>query len=141
MSTRKAIIVVGIVLLTIGLLIVLFVGGIVGLAFYSIGKSEAATTAKNFLRNNDRLKEEIGEVKDFGRFITGNINVQNNDGNATLNLKVIGERDTVNATVEMLYKNGREWRITTASFKNKAGQTVNLLNAYDALLVYPLLVA
>ncbi len=54
--------------------------------------------SKDFLRNNERLKQDIGEVKDFGSFVTGNININNGDGTAELNLKVIGERKEVNAS-------------------------------------------
>ena len=54
--------------------------------------SEAAETARTYLRTNEELKRDIGEVNDFGWFVTGNINTQNADGEATLNLKVIGEK-------------------------------------------------
>lgn len=132
MATRKILLIVGLLGLAIGLLVLLFVGGIIGVAFYSIGKSEAAETAKTFLRNNDVLKREIGEVRDFGWFVTGNINVQNSDGRATLRLKVIGEQRNVNATVEMIYSNGGEWHVTSAHFQNEQGRIVDLLNAYNA---------
>ncbi|HEY3026134.1 MAG TPA: cytochrome c oxidase assembly factor Coa1 family protein, partial [Pyrinomonadaceae bacterium] len=128
MTTKKLVIIISSVILVIGLLIALFVGAIVGTVFYSIGNSEAAATAKTFLRKNAILTRDIGEVKDFGSFITGNINVHNSDGDATLYLKVIGERQTVNATVSLMYRNGRDWRVTDASFKNSAGQTVDLIN-------------
>ncbi|HKZ81947.1 MAG TPA: cytochrome c oxidase assembly factor Coa1 family protein [Pyrinomonadaceae bacterium] len=137
MATRKILLIVGLLGLTIGLLVLLVVGGIIGLTFYSIGKSQAAETAKTFLRNNEILKKEIGEVRDFGWLVTGNINVQNNDGHATLRLKVIGEQRTVNATVEMMYSNGGEWRVTAAQFQNENGRTVDLLNAYNARRLFP----
>lgn len=137
MATRKILLIVGLLGLTIGLLVLLIVGGIIGVAFYSIGKSEAAETAKTFLRNNEILKKEIGDVRDFGWFVTGNINVQNNDGHATLRLKVMGEQRIVNATVEMIYSNGGEWRVTAAHFQNKEGKTVDLLNAYNARRLLP----
>ena len=132
MSTKKIIIVVVSIVIVLGLIVVLFVAGIVGFAFYQISNSEAGTTAKTFLKNNERLRQDIGEVKDFGSFVTGNINISNGDGTARLNLKVIGERKTVNASVEMIYRNGRQWRVTAASYQNEAGQTIDLLNPYEA---------
>lgn len=123
-------IVVGI-LLGLGLIVVLFVGGIIGIAFYSVANSEAATTAKDFLRANARLKQDIGEVKDFGNFVTGNVNYRNGNGDATLNIKVIGERATVNATLDLIYRSGR-WRVIAASYRNSSGQSVDLLNPYEA---------
>jgi hypothetical protein len=101
MTTKKIVFIVVGILAAIFLLVVLFVGGIVGVAFYSMNNSEAAQTAKDFLRKNDRLKQDIGEIKDFGSFISGNINTSNNDGNASLSLKAIGEKRTVNVTVEL----------------------------------------
>ncbi len=134
------VIIVAVVVISIGLLITIFVAGIVGVVFYSIHNSEAAFAARDFLRNNDRLKQDIGDVKEFSRFVTGNINVSNSDGTATLNLKVIGERKTVNASVELIYRNGREWRVTAASYRNEAGQTVSLFDAYESLIaISPLL--
>jgi len=141
MTTKKIIIIVVAVAMLMGLLVVVFAGGIVGFAFYSIGHSEAAITAKDFLKNNQKLKEEVGDIKDFGSFVTGNINVHNDSGDATLNIKVIGERKTVNASVDMVYRSGRPWRVSSATYVNDAGQTVNLLNPYDSQKFIPQLVA
>jgi cytochrome oxidase complex assembly protein 1 len=131
MTTKKILIIVGAVVLVIGLIVVVFVGGIIGIAFYSVGRSEAAESARYFLRTNERLKQEIGEIRDFGRFVTGSININNNNGNATINLKVIGERQTVNASVDLVYKNGQPWRVIAASYQNDKGQTIELLNPYE----------
>lgn len=132
MTTKKIIIVVVSIVIVLGLIVVLFVGGIVGVVFYGIGNSDAAKVSQEFLKSNERLKQDIGEVKDFGKFVTGNININNGDGTAQLNLKVIGERKTVNAAVELVYRSGHQWRVTSASYKNEAGQTVDLLNPYES---------
>jgi hypothetical protein len=141
MSTKRLLLIVGGVVIAIGLLIVVFVGGIVGFALYTVGNSDAAMTAKEFLRSNERLKDDIGEVRNFGTFVSGSVNVHNSNGTATLSLKVIGERRSVNATVDLVYRDGRQWRVTAASYKNEAGQTVDLLNAYEAQQPISLLVA
>ena len=141
MTTKRVVIIVGALVIAVGLLIVTFVGGIVGFALYTVGNSDAAMTAKDFLRNNERLKKDIGEVKDFGTFVSGSVNIHNSNGDATLSLKVIGERRTVNATVDLIYRDGRQWRVTAASFRNEAGITVDLLNAYEVQQPIPLLVA
>jgi hypothetical protein len=134
MTTKKIIVIIGVVIVSIVLLIALFVGGIVGIALYSVGNSEAASTAKDFLRNNERLKQDIGTVTDFGSFITGNISINNGNGGANLNLKVIGEKKTVNASVELMARSGGEWRVVAASYRDESGRSVDLLNAYDARL-------
>jgi autotransporter translocation and assembly factor TamB len=132
MTTKKLLIIVFGILGALFLLVALFVGAIVGLAFYTVGHSEAASTAKKFLKQNEKLKADIGEVQDFGSFVTGSIETQNSDGTATLYLKVIGARRTVNATVSMVYSQGRQWLVTDASYVNEAGQSVYLLDKYNA---------
>lgn len=140
MTTKKILIIVGAVVLVIGLIVVVFVGGIIGVAFYSVGRSEAAETARYFLRTNERLKQDIGEIKDFGSFVTGSININNGSGNATINLKVVGERQTVNASVDLVYRNGQPWRVTAASYENDKGQTIELLNPYEGRILLPKLI-
>ena len=131
MSNRKILLIIAGVVAVLALIVALFVGGIAWFAFHTIANSEAADTARTFLRNNEILKQDIGEVKEFGWFVAGNINVQNSNGEATLNLKVIGERKTVNATVDLSYRSNRNWRVTGASYE-RDGQTINLLEPYEA---------
>jgi len=131
MTTKKVLLIIGGIVAVLGLVIALFVGGIVWVAFSTIGKSEAAATAKTFLQKSERLKSDIGDVKDFGFWVTGNINSHNADGEATLNLKVIGVLKTVPASVNLAYRNGRDWVVVAASYTNDAGQTVSLLNPYE----------
>ena len=130
MSTKKIILIVVGILGVLTLLGVLFVGGIVWFAFSTMNNSEAAETARTYLRTNEELKREIGEVKDFGSFITGSINTQNQNGEATLNLKVYGERKTVNATVSLAYRSNQNWRVTEA-FYDDDGRKVFLKAPYD----------
>jgi hypothetical protein len=131
MTNKKIIFIVLGVVLGLGLIVAIFIGAIIGITLYSIGQSDAATTSKAFLRENERLKQDIGEVKDFGSFPTGNVNIENNDGNATIHIKVIGERKEVNASVDLIYRNGQPWRVVGASYKNDAGETVELLNPHQ----------
>ena len=122
MTTKRIVILVGVVVVAVGLLVVLFVGGIVGFALYTVGNSDAAMTAKDFLRNNQRLKDDIGEVQDFGTFVSGSVNVHNSNGDATLGLKVIGERQHRERHCGLVYRDGRPWRVVSASYINEAGR-------------------
>src|SRR5215213_7268552 len=103
MTTKKILLIVGGVVIVLGLLVALFVGGIVGVALYQVANSQAAVKAKDFLRSSEKLKTAIGEVKDFGSIVTGSVDVADGNGQATLHLKVIGERETVNASVQLVY--------------------------------------
>jgi hypothetical protein len=135
MTTKKIIIVVLAIVVVLGLIVLLFVGGIVGSVFYGISNSEAANVSREFLKNNAQLKQDIGEVREFGKLVTGNININSGDGTAELSLKVVGERKTVNARVELIYRNGKPWRVIAASYKNDEGQTIDLLNPYEVRLL------
>ena len=144
MTNRKLVLIILGIVGAITFLVLLFVAGIVGFAFYSISNSQAAVTAKDFLRHNEKLKADIGEVKDFGSFITGSVNINNDNGEAVINLKVIADRDTVNATVHLLFTNGQAWRVSSASYVNHSGQTVSLQDPYDTRTIVtppPLLLA
>lgn len=132
MSTKKLVIIIAVIFAGLALAVVLFASAIVGGVFYTIGNSEAAETAKGFLRSNEKLKQDIGEVKDFGYFVTGSINARNDAGDASLNLKVIGERRTTEARVDLMYRQGQKWRVTDASYTSGTGETVSLLDQYGS---------
>ena len=132
MTAKKIIVIVVSTVIVLGLVVVVFVGGIVGFAFYQIGNSDAAKVSKEFLRKNERLKQDIGEVKDFGSIVTGNISTTNGDGMAQLTFKVIGERKEVRATVELVYHSPYDWNVTAASYRNDAGEIVSLMNPYES---------
>lgn len=131
MRTKKILMVVVGVLAGLALVVALFAGGITGAVFYFIGNSAAAETARDFLRNNERLKADIGEVRDFGSLVRGSIETKNADGTATLKLKVIGARQTVDASVELLYSRNDVWHVSGATYTNEAGKTIELLDKYE----------
>ncbi|HEU4710189.1 MAG TPA: cytochrome c oxidase assembly factor Coa1 family protein [Pyrinomonadaceae bacterium] len=141
MTTKKILLIIGAVVLVLGLVVVVFVGGIVGVVLYQVSNSQAANTSREFLRNSEKLKQDIGEVTDFGSIVTGNVNVTDGNGQATLHLKVIGENKTVNASVALVYVNGGDWRVSAASYVNDQGQTIDLLDPYDSKVLVPLLIA
>ena len=141
MTTKKIVLIIGSVVVVLAFLVSVFVGGIVGVALFQLGNSEAALKAKDFLRNSEKLKMDIGEVKDFGSIVTGSVNFQGGNGEATLNLKVIGEQKTVNASVHLLLVSGSNWRVSSASYVNASGQTIDLLDPYDSKIYVPLLIA
>ena len=141
MTTKKVVLIVGAVVVVLGLVVVLFVGGIAGFALYQIGNSEAADKARDFLRTSEKLKQDIGEVKDFGSIVTGSVSFSGGSGRATINLKVIGERKTVNASVDLVLVSGNTWRVSKASYVNDSDQTIELLDPYDSKFLIPRLAA
>jgi len=140
MTTKKILLTIGGVVVVLAFLVICFVGAIVGFALYQVSNSEAAARARDFLRKSEKLQADIGAVKDFGSIVTGNVSVSDSSGTATLNLKVIGERKTVNATVELLLSN-RRWSVGSAYYVDSSGQKVQLLDPYDTKVLIPLLIA
>jgi hypothetical protein len=140
MTTKKILLILGGVVLSLSFLVICFVGAIVGFALYQVSNSEAAARGRDYLRNNEKLKADIGPVEDFGSIVTGNVNLHDGAGAATLHFKVIGEQKTVNATVELLLSN-RTWTIVEAVYVNSSGQTVRLLDPYDTRILIPRLIA
>jgi len=136
MSTKKIILIIAGIVGVLALIVALFVVAIGWFVFRTIGNSEAAEAARTFLRNNEQLKQDIGEVKDFGSFVTGQVNVHNSDGEATLHFKVIGEKKVVNATVDLSYRSNRNWRVTGASYE-RDGQTIDLMRPYETPAASP----
>ena len=130
MSTKKIILIIAGILAVLALVVALFVGGIFWFVLHTIGNSEAAEASRTYLRNNEMLKQDIGEVKDFGSFVTGNVNVSNGDGEATLYLKVIGAKRDVNARVDLSYRSNQNWRVTGASYE-RDGRTIDLMKPYE----------
>jgi hypothetical protein len=137
MTTKRLVFIITGVLGGIALLVALFVGVISGIVLYSINQSDAAATARSYLRRNEKLKREIGEVKDFGSLVTGNLNTQSGEGDATIKLKVRGERRTVNAEVALSYRRGSKWWVTDASYIDEKGVSVNLMDKYEPANVAP----
>jgi hypothetical protein len=131
MTTKKILLIIVGILGVLGLLVVLFVVGIGWFVFRTIGTSEAADTARAYLRASEPLKRDIGEVKDFGSLVSGELSRQDASGEATLHLKVIGERKTVNAIVELSHRSNRGWRVTAASYES-GGRTIDLVSPYES---------
>ena len=141
MTTKRIVLIVGGVVGVLGLIVVCFAAGIVGFALYQVGNSQAATKAKDFLRQSEKLQAETGRVEDFGSIVTGSVNLHSGSGEATLNLKVIGERATVQAKVDLVLVSGAAWRVSAASYVNGAGQTIDLLDPYESKRLIPRLIA
>lgn len=132
MTAKKILIIVAGIVAALLLVVALLAGAIFGMVFYTLGNSEAADAARLFVRNNEKLKRDIGEVKDFGSIVTGSVNVANSDGQATLGLKVIGAQRTTDVNVNLIYKNRYKWRVTGATYKDAAGRTIELLDKYES---------
>ena len=141
MTTKRLVFIVGGVLAGLGFLTTVFILVIVFLGLYTVKNSESAEKAKDYLRKNEKLKQDIGEVQNFGNIIMASINERDGNTEVTMKLKVYGEKKTVNATVDLMLVQGNTWRITSASYVNSNGQIVKLLDPYDTKVLIPSLTA
>ena len=141
MNTKKVVFVVGMVLAVLALLTAIFFVAIVFLGLYTVKNSESADKAKAYLQNNEKLKQDVGEIKNFGNIVMASINERNGNTEVTMKLKVFGERKTVNATVNLMLVQGNAWRVTSASYVNSNGQTISLLDPYETKVLIPSLTA
>lgn len=141
MKAKKIVFVVGWVLTGLMVLTAIFVAAIVYFGLYTVNKSEPAEKAKAYLRTNEKLKQDIGDVQNIGNIDTVGINDRNGNNEVTLKLKVYGKDKTVNATVNLILVQGNAWRITSASYVNSNGQTIKLLDPYETKVLVPGLIA
>ena len=129
MNGRKITVIAVSAFIALAFLGTLVVGAIVGVFFYSTVNSDAALTAKEFLRRNQRLERDISEVRDFGWFMTHDVQMSDGREHTNLNLKAIGERQTVNTSLMLRSSSDGTWRVVSASYTNDAGQRIELLVA------------
>ena len=141
MTAKKIVQIVGGVFVALMVLVLVFIVAIVVFGLYTVKNSESTEKAKDYLRKSEKLKQDIGEVKDFGNIVMASLNERNGDSEVSLKLKVIGERKTVNATVDLMLVQGNTWRVTSASYINSLGQKIALLDPYDTMVSIPGLIA
>src|ERR1044072_564440 len=141
MTAKKIVQIVVGVFASLAVLTILFLVAIVGFGLYTVKNSESTEKAKDYLRKSDKLKQDIGEVKDFGDIVTAGLNERNGNSEVTLKLKVIGERKTVSANVDLMLVQDNTWRVTSASYVNSLGQEIPLLDPYDTMVLMPRLIA
>jgi hypothetical protein len=140
-AAKKIVFVVGVGLTALLVLGTIFVLAIVYFGLYTVNNSELADKAKAYLRSNEKLKQDIGDIQNIGNIETAGISDRNGNSEVTLKLKVFGEHKTVNAIVNLMLVPGNTWRITSASYVNSNGQSVNLLDPYDTKVLIPSLTA
>lgn len=78
--------------LTLILLFCLFLGLIIGVVMTSMKSSDAYKQAVAKARANPTVVEKLGTPIEEGFFVSGNINVQNNSGDADLQIPISGPK-------------------------------------------------
>ena len=103
--------------------------GCLGAGFYGIVQviksSEPYKIAKRVAQENPAIEKEIGKVTGFGFMPSGNVNVQNDSGNADLSIGVEGEKGSGTLSLEAK-KTAGKWKVTSAFFISDDGDRIPL---------------
>lgn len=54
---------------------------------------------------------------------------------------ILGDRQTVDVSVNLVFTNGSAWRVSAASYVDSSGQKIYLLDPYDSKNLVPHLIA
>jgi hypothetical protein len=90
-------------------IIVLYVVVTVGNTI-KISNSESYEIAKDYVKNNESIINQLGEIKKFGSFPSGAIKTINGIEHAQIELSAEGNIKKSNIVV-IMEKNGKEWEI------------------------------
>jgi uncharacterized RDD family membrane protein YckC len=78
---------------------------------YSMKNSDAYKTAVSEIEKNKQIITETGGVKGYGMMPTGSISISNGQGQAQLEIKVLGNTKDVNVSVYLEKQPNEEWKL------------------------------
>ncbi|MHC5310903.1 RDD family protein [Myroides sp. LJL116] len=76
-----------------------------------VKNSDAYKTAIEEIENNEQLKTEIGTILNYGRFPSGDIQMENGNGRALLGIEVIGEKGIISVIVYLEKGQSGQWQL------------------------------
>ncbi|MDQ7960397.1 cytochrome c oxidase assembly factor Coa1 family protein [Flavobacterium lindanitolerans] len=91
----------------------------VGIAFFiffivfigsMMKNSDAYKTAITEIEKSEEIRIQTGGIKGYGIMPTGNISVSNNEGQAQLEIKVLGNKNDMHVNVYLEKENG-QWKV------------------------------
>ena len=120
-------------------IILLVVGGGIAVAIYfgyhklesTLKSSEAYTVAINRLKENEEVKNQLGEIKDTG-FPLGAYNQRSDgSGDASFVMSVQGTKDSGRYEVSLVRRNS-VWRLTKGVVHTSSGKTIDVADNYES---------
>lgn len=93
-------------------------GGIFGGVMGAIKNSDAYKMSVELVEKSSEVKEEIGDIKSYGWFPGGSVNVNGGKGDAELSISVTGEKGEGTLETELVKKGG-QWKFKSAVFSGK----------------------
>lgn len=98
------------ILILIGVGIVFFIFFIVFIGSM-MKNSDAYKTAVSEIEKSEEIRIQTGGIKGYGIMPTGNISVSNDEGQAQLEIKVLGNTNDMHVNVYLEKENGK-WKVT-----------------------------
>lgn len=98
----------------ITILIILFLFGTILSVFVLIKfrTSEPFLVSKEFIENNEIIKQELGSIQGYGLFVTGSVDENRSGiGNASLNFDVEGKIDNANIQIDLATDSTGNWKV------------------------------
>ena len=114
--------------LTLILLFVLFVGALVSLAMGAMKSSDIYRQAVAKARANPTVVEKLGTPIAEGYFVSGNINVQNDSGNADLQIPISGPKGKA-VIHAVATKSAGKWEYSRLTVSIEGQPAVDLLES------------
>ncbi|WP_169810149.1 RDD family protein [Paenibacillus antarcticus] len=103
------------ILISISIIVVLIISG-----FITIIKQDASyKTALTYIENNERIQEKVGDNMNFSFFPSASINRSNGYGEATFNIKVTGDKDSLLVFIMLVKVPNEEWIVENINYKQQ----------------------
>ena len=90
-------------------------GGIFGGVIGAVKNSDAYKMSVELAEKNSEVKEDIGNIKSYGWFPGGSVNIKGSSGEAKLSISLTGEKGEGTLETELVKKGG-QWNFTSAIF-------------------------
>ncbi len=114
----------------LGIILVVIVAGLAAIGYFGYHKleqtlkaSEPYTIALKALKENEEVKEQMGEIKDTGFPLGAYSSNADGSGNAAFVMSVQGSKGNGQYDVNLIRSNG-DWRLTRGTVRTESGHTI-----------------
>jgi cytochrome oxidase complex assembly protein 1 len=110
----------------------IFIAGIIGVVFGAMKSSDVYRGALQRAKNSPEVQAALGTPIEEGWFMSGHINMQNNTGDADINIPISGPKGkgTIHAVAK---KEASSWKYSVLEVQVHGGPTISLLRETSTL--------
>lgn len=130
-SKKKLFLIITGLLVACGFLMIIFIGGIIMAVMTMIKKSEPYQVAMGKVQQDEQIIQYLGEPIEPGWFITGNIKLSNDSGNANIQIPISGSHGAGTLYVEAEKEFGKwDYKRVVCHIKSK-DMRIDISNAFE----------